>query len=122
MRSHLLFAVLASTSLALLAPGSGDARAGSFFGPCCYGANYTSRYPNRSHNVFGCGPGCPCRAWHPFFRPGLSRRPHGPNDGMPVGAMPVEGMPVNGIPVQNAPPLPSSPSGSEAPPLGSLGN
>jgi hypothetical protein len=83
MRSYLLLPVLIGA--ALLGFSAGGARAGSFFGPVCYGADYTYQYPNRSHNVFGCGPGSHCQAWHPFFRHGLFRR----NQCAPSEAMPA---------------------------------
>jgi hypothetical protein len=93
MRSYLLLPVLIGA--ALLGFSASAARAGSFFGPFCYGANYTYQYPNRSHNVFGCGPGCHCQAWHPFFRHGLFRRNQGvPNEGMPANVMPAPEPPL----------------------------
>lgn len=88
MRFYLLIPVLACA--ALLGLGASAARAGSFFGPCCYGSAYTYQYPNRSHNVFGCGPGYHCQAWHPFFRHRFFRRNQiAPNEGMPVNTMPA---------------------------------
>lgn len=89
MRFYLLS--LALTGAVLLGFSAGGAQAGSFFGPFCYGARYTNRYPNRSHNVFGCGPGCHCKACHPFFRHCWFRRKHvePPIDGMPVEATPA---------------------------------
>ncbi|GEM_PF-3487977 len=100
MRIRLLIPAL--TFAALLGFSAGGARAGSFFGPVCYGADYTYRYPNRSHNLFGCGPGCHCQARHPFFKHRLFRRHQdGPGDGMPADALPGYGMPsVNGMPIE----------------------
>jgi hypothetical protein len=92
MRLRLLIPVM--TFAALLGLGAAGVRAGSFLGPVCYGARYTEQYPNRSHNVFGCGPGCHCQAWHGFFRHRLIRRYRGvPNDGIPADVMPGYGMP-----------------------------
>jgi hypothetical protein len=67
MRTKQLSCVLALTALALLGVKAPHAQAGSFFGPCCYGSNYTARYPARSHNVFGNLDGSPCRRWHPLW-------------------------------------------------------
>jgi hypothetical protein len=93
MRFHLLLPPLILA--AFLSFSAGDARAGSFFGPVCYGARYTDRYPNRSHNVFGCGPCCHCRAWHGFCRHRIIRQyPSAPNEAMPTGAMPATAAPV----------------------------
>jgi hypothetical protein len=58
---------LLTAALTLVLLSAGHAAAGSFFGPSCYGAAYTREYPNRSHNIFGCGCGCHCVAWHPLF-------------------------------------------------------
>ncbi|HEY7330849.1 MAG TPA: hypothetical protein VH592_24625 [Gemmataceae bacterium] len=87
MRFHLLLPVLICG--ALLGISVKGAHAGSFFGPCCYGANYTYQYPNRSHNTFGCGPGCHCQAWHGFFRHRVCHK---------IQAMPNEATPANGTP------------------------
>lgn len=92
MRLRLLIPVL--TGAALLGLSASGVRAGSFLGPVCYGADYTYQYPNRSHNVFGCGPGRHCQAWHGFFRHRLIRRNRGmPNEAMPANALPAYGMP-----------------------------
>lgn len=99
MRIRLLFPVL--TSATLIALSVGGTQAGSFFGPSCYGQDYAYQYPNRAHNVFGCGPGSHCQARHPIFKHRWARRHQGaPNDGMPVHAMPGYGMPVNSMPVE----------------------
>ena len=82
MRFHLLLPVLICG--ALLGLSARDAHGGSFLGPCCYGANYTYQYPNRSHNTFGCGPGYHCQAWHPFFWHRLC----GKNQAMPMNGAP----------------------------------
>jgi hypothetical protein len=87
MRIYLLIPILSFA--ALLGLSGGNVQAGSFFGPLCYGADYTYRYPNRSHNLFGCGPGCHCQAWHPFFRHRLFRR----NSGIPLEETPVNAVP-----------------------------
>jgi hypothetical protein len=87
MRFHLLLPILICG--ALLGFSASAAQAGSFFGPVCYGADYTHRYPNRSHNVFGCGPCCHCQAWHPFLGHGLFRKKQAVgNDGAPASTMP----------------------------------
>lgn len=97
MRMRILLPVLLLP--ALLAFSAGDARAGSFFGPDLYGARYTARYPNRSHNVFGCGSDCRCSAWHGFCRHRFVRRHRGtPNEGMPANVMPGNAMPGNAMP------------------------
>jgi hypothetical protein len=103
MRIRLFLPVL--TFAALLGFSASGVRAGSFLGPSCYGADYTYQYPNRSHNLFGCGPGSRCQAWHPFFRHRWSRRNQGaPVEGMPANAMPGYGMPpVNGMPMEDMP-------------------
>jgi len=99
MRIRLLFPAL--TFAALLGFSASGARAGSFFGPDCYGAGYTEQYPNRSHNVFGCGQGSNCRAWHPFFRHRFRRNQGVANGGMPANVMPGYGMPpANGMPIE----------------------
>lgn len=104
MRIRPLLHTLTCTALALLAFPANHVHAGSFFGPCCYGADYTYRYPNRSHNIFGCGPGMHCRAWHPLCKHRLFRRRRAAaNQGMPVNAMPSYGMAVNGVPVADMP-------------------
>jgi hypothetical protein len=93
MRLNLLLPVLICG--ALLGFSAGDAHAGSFFGPCCYGASYTYQYPNRSHNVFGCGPGYHCQAWHPYFGHGLFRRRQvAPSEAIPTNAMPQPPLPA----------------------------
>jgi hypothetical protein len=94
MRIHLLFAALTSATLALFAFSLSQAQAGSFFGPCCYGANYTARYPNRSHNVFGCGPCTQCKMWHPFFPRLRGLNQNGVGGGVPVNAMPAVSSPL----------------------------
>ncbi len=102
MRIRLLFPVL--TSAALIALAAGGIQAGSFFGPSCYGQDYAYQYPNRAHNVFGCGPGTHCQARHPIFKHRWARRHQGaPNDGMPINAMSGYGMPVNGMPINGMP-------------------
>ena len=102
MRIRLLYPALTSTALALLAL-SADAQAGSFFGPSCYGADYTAQYPNRSHNVFGCGEGCSCRAWHGFFRHRVTCCSCcGQNNGMPITPTPTQGVIVPGMPMEHA--------------------
>ena len=95
MRLRLLIPVL--TCAALLGLSANGVRAGSFLGPVCYGADYTYQYPNRSHNIFGCGPGCHCQAWHGFFRHRVTRRYRG----VPNGAMPANVLPGNGMPPVN---------------------
>ena len=103
MRIRLLIPVLSSATLALFAFSANPARAGSFFGPSCYGADYTYQYPNRSHNVFGCGPGTHCQAWHGFFHRRARRNQNVPNDGMPTNAMPTNGIPGDGMPMTGMP-------------------
>jgi hypothetical protein len=104
MRIRLLSPALTSAALALFSFSAGGAQAGSFFGPCCYGADYPYQYPTRSHNQFGCGPGTNCQARHPFFKHRLFHRNQGtPNDGVAVNGMPVNGMPVNSMPVNSMP-------------------
>src|SRR5262249_24262549 len=103
MRVRWLIPVLSSATLALFAFSANSARAGSFFGPSCYGADYTYQYPNRSHNVFGCGPGTHCQAWHGFFHRRARRNQNVPNDGMPTNGMPMNGMPVDGMPITGMP-------------------
>lgn len=111
MRSRFCLPVLLMAALAL----AGDcARAGSFLGPCCYGARYTRQYPNRSHNTFGSYPCCPCPAWHPFFRPGLSvRKPNAAVDGMPRNGLAIPEMPAAGTATPDGSariaPLPAAP-------------
>lgn len=92
MRLRLVIPVL--TFAAMLGLDASGVRAGSFFGPTCYGANYAYQYPNRAHIIFGCGPGCHCQAWHGFFRHRFARRYRGaPNDGMPANVMPGNALP-----------------------------
>jgi hypothetical protein len=100
MRIRLFVPVLALA--ALTGSSASSAWAGSFFGPVCYGADYTYQYPNRSHNLFGCGPGCHCRAWHPLFKHRWFRRNQdAPVDGVPVDAMPGHSVPlVDGMPIE----------------------
>lgn len=89
MRFYSLIPIL--TCAAVLGLGAGNARAGSFLGPTCYGAEYTYRYPNRANSVLGCGPGCHCQAWHPFFKHRWCRK----NQCPPVeGVLPIEAMPA----------------------------
>ncbi len=88
MRFYLLIPILTCT--ALLGLSASGAQAGSFLGPCCYGAEYTYRYPNRANSVLGCGPGQHCQAWHPLFRHKLLRRNQCvPNEGTPINATPA---------------------------------
>lgn len=110
MRIHLLFPVLTSAALTLLAFSTSQAHAGSFFGPCCYGADYTARYPNRSHNVFGCGPCMQCKMWHPFFPRLRGLKQNGMNEEMTVNALPAAPSPL--VPV---------PAGAAAPSLAPVG-
>jgi hypothetical protein len=116
MRIRLFIPALLSA--AFFSFSAGGVQAGSFFGPVCYGAGYTYQYPNRSHNLFGCGPGCHCRAWHPFFRHRLFRRNQAvPGDGMPVNALPSHGMPpVDGMPIESMP-APMTQAPMTAPPV-----
>jgi hypothetical protein len=92
MRSRFWLPVLSAVGLALI--GFSAARAGSFFGPSCYGSNYAYDYPNRAHNFFGCGPGAPCSARHPLFKHRWFRK----NQNAMMGGMPMEGAPINGVP------------------------
>jgi hypothetical protein len=102
MRIRLFFPVL--TSALLMSFSTAATQAGSFFGPCCYGADYAYQYPNRANNVIGCGPGAPCQARHPIFKHRLFRRNQAaPNDGMAANAMSGYGMPVNGMQVNGMP-------------------
>lgn len=110
MRIHLLFPAFLSASLALFAFSTSQAQAGSFFGPCCYGADYTAQYPNRSHNVFGCGPCAPCKMWHPFFPRLRGLKQNGTNEGMSVNAMPTVQAPIVPVPAGVASPI-MAPSG-----------
>lgn len=96
MRSRFCFPILFTTVLMLAGQYRERVHAGSFLGPCCYGARYTSRYPNRSHNNFGNYPCCPCPAWHPFFRPGLYvRKPNALVGGMPMNGTTIIEMPAD---------------------------
>jgi hypothetical protein len=100
MRIRLLLPIL--TSAVLFAISAGGAQAGSFFGPCCYGSDYAYQYPNRAHNVIGCGPGAHCQARHPIFKHRWFRKNQGaPTDGMPANAMSGYGMPVNDMPMNS---------------------
>ncbi len=102
MRIRLLVPVL--TSAVLMGFSAAGTQAGSFLGPCCYGQEYAYQYPNRAHNVFGCGPGTHCQARHPIFKHRWLRRHQGaPADGMPANAMSGYGMPVNGMQVNGMP-------------------
>ena len=88
--------------VALLGFSAGGARAGRFFGPVSYGADYRYPYPNPSYNSFAYGPGSPYQAWHPPFGHGLFHRDQGvANDRMPANVMPGYGIPpVYGVPIQ----------------------
>jgi hypothetical protein len=105
MRSRFWLPVLAALVLTPL--GFSAAQAGSFFGPSCYGAEYTYQYPNRSHNVFGCGPGTQCTARHPLFKHRLFRRNQ--NQGAMAEGMPMNGVPMNVVPSQYAPTVVEAP-------------
>lgn len=106
MRSRFWLPILGTAALTLLSAGA--ARAGSFFGPSCYGADYTYQYPNRSHNVFGCGPGTQCTARHPLFKHRWFRRnKNAAADAAPMNAMPIQEMPPQYAP---APIVQSSPN------------
>jgi hypothetical protein len=94
MRSRLWLSVL--SALALTPLGFSTAHAGSFFGPCCYGAGYTNQYPNRSHNVFGCNDGSSCTARHPLFKHRWLRK----HQNAPVNEPPM----MYGEPMNVAPP------------------
>jgi hypothetical protein len=107
MRSRFWLSILSATALMPLTWSA--AQAGSFFGPSCYGADYTYQNPNRSHNVFGCGPGTHCTARHPLFKHRLFHRNQNatangmPMEGVPMNGMPMEGVPMNGMPSAYAP-------------------
>ena len=110
MRVRFWLPAVTSATLALISFSAGHARAGSFFGPNCYGADYAYEYPNRAHNVFGFGPCTQCQAHHPLFKHRWARKHQdAPNDGAPANAMmapngmPAKGMPVNGMPVNGMP-------------------
>ncbi|HEY7153218.1 MAG TPA: hypothetical protein VH575_04585 [Gemmataceae bacterium] len=110
MRVRFWLPAVTSATLALIGFSAGHARAGSFFGPNCYGADYAYEYPNRAHNVFGFGPCTQCQAHHPLFKHRWARKhPNGPNDGAPANAMtapngmPANGMPANGMPANGMP-------------------
>jgi hypothetical protein len=97
-----------TAALAILSFGSGNLQAGSWFGPCCYGADYAYQYPNRAHNYFGCGPGQNCSARHPLFRHHwLRKNQAAPANGGPVNAAPFEYAPAMPAPVATAPFLPA---------------
>ena len=100
MRLYLSLPTLAFA--ALLGFSAGGARAGRFFGPVSYGADYRYPYPNPSYNSFAYGPGSPYQAWHPPFGHGLFHRDQGvANDRMPANVMPGYGIPpVYGVPIQ----------------------
>lgn len=106
MRSRFCLPVL--TALALTPLGFSAAQAGSFLGPSCYGADYTYQYPNRSHNVFGCGPGTQCTARHPLFKHRWMRKhPNATADGAATNGMapaympaPIVEAPMTGVPIQ----------------------
>jgi hypothetical protein len=111
------FPGLAVIALALICLSADRGRAGSFFGPCCYGAPYTEEYPNRSHNVFGAAAGIQCPSRHPIFKHRWFRKHQSaPCDGAAVNALPGYGVPVNatpghGIPVEAVPaPIMQTPS------------
>lgn len=95
---------LAAAALTLLCLSADRVQAGSFFGPCCYGAPYTQEYPNRSHNVFGAAAGIQCPSRHPFFKHRWFRKhQNAPCDGAAVNAMPGYGAPVEVVPSPVAP-------------------
>jgi hypothetical protein len=98
MRLRFLFPALSTAALALLVLGPGNGWAGSWFGPCCYGADYAYQYPNRAHNYFGCGPGSHCTARHPIFKHHWQRKHQ---------AAPADGAAVNAAPFEYAPAVPA---------------
>lgn len=106
MRSRFCLPVF--TALALTPLGFSAAQAGSFFGPSCYGADYTYQYPNRSHNVFGCGPGTQCTARHPLFKHRwLRKQQNATADGAATNVMspshmatPIVEAPMSSVPIQ----------------------
>ena len=112
MRSRFWLPVL--SALALTPLGFSAAQAGSFFGPSCYGADYAYQYPNRAHNVFGCGPGTQCTARHPLFKHRWFRKnQNAMPDGMPMNGMPGQYMPApvveatrSGVPFQTTAGIP----------------
>ncbi len=110
MRSRFCLPILLTAILALAGLRADGVRAGSFLGPCCYGARYTNRYPNRSRNTFGSYPCCPCPAWHPFFRSGLSvKRANAPVDGTIISEMPAAATPTPAVSSQIVP-IPAPPA------------
>jgi hypothetical protein len=126
MRVRFWLPAVTSATLALIGFSVGHARAGSFFGPNCYGADYAYEYPNRAHNVFGFGPCTQCQARHPLFKHRWARKHEdGPNDGapanammapngMPANRMPVNGMAANGMPANGMPANGMPPNGMPA--------
>lgn len=114
MQGRFRLPVLAA--LALTPLGFSAAQAGSFFGPSCYGADYAYQYPNRAHNVFGCGPGTQCAARHPLFKHRWLRKHQNamPDGGAPMNGTsvpympaPVVEAPMSGFPVQMTSAVPS---------------
>ncbi len=107
--------LLALSAMALAPLGYSSAHAGSFFGPCCYGASYANQYPNRSHNVFGCGDGSACSARHPLFKHRWLRKHSVANEapmvyGEPMysGLPPVAPTPIGSTPFQTASNVPGT--------------
>jgi hypothetical protein len=110
MRLRLWFPALALTALALLLGSVDRVRAGSFFGPCCYGSSYAYEYPNRARNLFGCGPCSHCTARHPLFGRLFHKNQAAPVDAMPASA-PMTATPPLAAPLEAIAP----PAGAEPP-------
>jgi hypothetical protein len=106
MRIRHWFPVLAFTAVTFLVSTAGGVRAGSFFGPCCYGSSYAYEYPNRAHNVFGCGPCSQCTARHPLFGHLFHKNRTAPVDGLatpaPLTAVPPLAPRIEAVPAPGA--------------------
>ncbi len=107
--------LLALSAMAFAPLGYSSAHAGSFFGPCCYGASYANQYPNRSHNVFGCGDGSSCSARHPLFKhrwlrkhPVANEAPMVYDEPMYSALPPVAPTPIGSTPFQTASNVPGT--------------
>jgi hypothetical protein len=118
------FPLFAAAALPLVLFGTAPSQAGSFFGPCCYGASYAQEYPNRGHIIFGSASGCQCPARHPFFkriRCKCGANPGATPCGAPIVEGPVQGLPAGALPAPVAQTsLPPAPAQEVSPPAESL--
>ena len=109
------FPLFAAVALPLVLFGTTRSQAGSFFGPCCYGAAYAQQFPNRGHVLFGSASGCQCPARHPLCR--RIRCKCGVNPAAPcgdtIGVVPAPVPPAGTLPapVTQAPPAPAPVTG-----------